>query len=221
MLEVVSGKSTISLQAIEVTVDSIIYREERPKTTLIAGVEIREEPLEGLNNTNDRTVIFRRTVPTKREQVELQLWPSSQDNLASNCSEWTLWDGRYWIRVRAPQHEDDQDIQIFLKFLSVQDLQDLRRTLSTCHKQKLNDRLRIAKGSARFTLPSIVARKRNSDLDAEIVDRVVALPTLDWSVDGWESYAGGQDPNVWFWDIRYKYVDLDLRGVHRIVTYSS
>ena len=224
MLEIVSGKTTISLQVIGPTVDSVFSQEissHRPKTIQIAGVEISEDLSEGSRHPSKRIFTFRRAVPTKREQVELQLWPISQESLVRNCSEWILWDGRYWIQVWPPEYDRDRDLQINLKFLSAKDLQSLRCALSTGQKQTLNDRLCIAKGSGRFTLPAIVARKRGNGLDAEAVDRIVALPTVDWSVDGWQSYAGGQDPNVWLWDIRYKHVNLDLRGVHRIVSYSS
>jgi tRNA(Ile)-lysidine synthase TilS/MesJ len=217
MLEVVSCKSTISLQNIDATVNFVFGLEKiehTPKTVQIAGVEINEDVSEGINDANDRIFILRRALPTKQERLDLQLWRLPQSTLASEWSEWILWDGRYWIRVRAPEHARDRDCGIIIKFLSAQDLETLRSTLSARRKQNLNDRLRIAKGSARFTLPAIVARERCGDLGSEVADRVVALPTLDWNADGWkQQHPGDQDPDIWLWEIRYKYVNLDLKGV--------
>ena len=217
MLEVVSCKSTISLQTIDATVNFVFGLEKiehTPKTVQIAGVEISEAVSEGINDANDRIFILRRALPTKQERVDLQVWPLPQSALASEWSEWSLWDGRYWIRARAPEQARHRDRGIIIKFLSAQDLKTLRSTLSARQKQSVNDRLRIAQGSTRFTLPAIVARERCDDSDSEVADRVVALPTLDWNADGWKQrHLGDQDPDMWLWEIRYKHVNLDLKGV--------
>jgi hypothetical protein len=219
MLYLVSFKSNISLQDLDAAVDLIFDPENSQGKTpvLIAGVEIRNEfPLStsdsSVSHGHPATFTFRRQLPSSHERnvAHITIWPPPQDPIASKSSEWFLWDGRYWVRVRPPERDLDPNLRITVKFLTKRYIELLRREIPPAEKDKINRRLEVARGSTRFTLPAIVAEKPGA------IDQVVALPTIDWCVEGWQRDKEVTDPEFWIWNIRYKHVDLNRR--HRVLS---
>jgi hypothetical protein len=219
MLHLVSFKSNISLQDLDAAVDLIFDPENSQGKTpvLIAGVEIRKESSlstsdSSVSHGHPATFTFRRQIPSSHERkvAHITIWPPPQYPIASKWSEWALWDGRYWIRVRRPERDLDPNLRITLKFLTKRYIELLRREVSPAEKDQINRRLEAVKGSTRFTLPAIVAEKPG------VTDQVVALPTIHWCVEGWQRDKEVANPECWIWDIRYKHVDLNRR--HRVLS---
>ncbi|KAJ9623216.1 hypothetical protein H2203_006153 [Taxawa tesnikishii (nom. ined.)] len=127
-------------------------------------------------------------------------------------TDWQLFDGRFWIRIRYQPFNQTPGHSIVVRFLKEQDVVYLRNPLSTVlPKMERVEKLlkRFAPGKIRFTLPVIIESSKviNEQGEANTVEKVCALPSLLWGVKGW-SQSKENSPAPWQWEIRYKKVDI-------------
>ncbi|KUJ23118.1 uncharacterized protein LY89DRAFT_713643 [Mollisia scopiformis] len=105
---------------------------------------------------------------------------------------WTLYDGRYWIRIQNLHPDKIITVRLFEEL----DLKLFRQSLDKHIRRKLNLALKNeAGGHIRWTLPAIVSRFRGTR-----DEHVLALPTLGFQVHSAKSVVD--------WEVRYKKVDL-------------
>ena len=102
-----------------------------------------------------------------------------------NWSQWELYDGRFWLRVR-----NCSSSPIVIRPFHKDDMQNFKLTRDG------RDHLKnYAPGLVRWTLPAIATKGQGGQ------EIVVALPTLDIAVPGIEKDLS--------WEVRYKSVDID------------
>ncbi|CZR52024.1 uncharacterized protein PAC_01901 [Phialocephala subalpina] len=107
---------------------------------------------------------------------------------------WTLYDGRYWIRVMNRSRGVTMNIRPFFP----EDMRNFQSSLEEPHQRKFNRVLKAeASGDMRWTLPSLSSRTTDSEEDV-----ILALPTL-----GFYGQKTEADSLV-RWEVRYKKVDL-------------
>jgi len=162
---------------------------------------------------------------TREEQVrarEAEDIPTKEKKVASDWrdqwkrSRWKLFDGRFWIRVHYREVQRRSGQKISVRFLTTDDLAVLYKDVEGC--QGLGKRLsqRIAShapDAIRLTLPAIVETSRvsTSEEAEQVTEKVVALPTMQWSSCGWVPWSRnrpGKDIEGWQWELRYKKIDF-------------
>jgi tRNA(Ile)-lysidine synthase len=117
------------------------------------------------------------TVPPSRDLPSKRVW-----------SPWTLYDGRYWIRI-----QNRTAFPICIRPFRKEDLLDFKKSLAD--QKTLRNRLKtMAPSDVRWTLPAIVIREINKE-------SVLSLLTLDISVLDVETLVA--------WEVRYKKVDIE------------
>lgn len=171
---------------------------------------------------------IRRSIPTSQDikTSTMTLWaPTSRvnDNTSMTVSEnasgsearsvWSLFDGRFWIRVKGPVAEQEERGKIIVRFLRKEDLAALNKQIGTRKRQtwkRLQELLKIiAPGEARFTLPVIIESRYRDHGQNKTADKIIALPAIGWSDPEWKQTSDDQDCGMYdHWDIRYKKVDL-------------
>jgi len=100
-------------------------------------------------------------------------------------SEWELYDGRFWIRVR-----NSSSYSVVIRPFHKGDTQDFKQTPVTRKILKAH-----APELVRWTLPAIAT------IDQSDKEKVVALPTLNIAAPEIEKHIS--------WEVRYKNVDID------------
>ena len=150
----------------------------------------------------------------------------SRDTRASSTdfiwSEWHLFDGRYWIRVRHRPFNLSPNHSIIVRFLENNDVEALRKRRNKADVPGLEARLKhAAPGKTRFTLPALVERYRvTSDAGVlETRERVCALPSLGWGKEGWRPWSAETQDAVgepWVWECRYRMIDFGMGRHHSI-----
>ncbi|KAK0944162.1 hypothetical protein LTR29_004294 [Friedmanniomyces endolithicus] len=164
-----------------------------------------------------------RGIWTMARQVPTQKDTTSKFIILSQLSTWQLWDGRYWIRMRKRQvgNGTPETLEVSVRFLQQDDIAKLMKTSNPAQRRALRKLLSMASGNLRFTLPVLIAREVSSGTAMPDAGRVVALPSLGWAADGWARWSeddGFEHPAAeWYWDFRYRRVDLVDGGSHRIV----
>lgn len=123
--------------------------------------------------TQQGTWILRRMPFFRNKVAEAAITPTWKDGNSRVWSEWTLWDGRWWIRARAldpgvkdvvirPMSEDDMEM---LRKYKIQRLHEGVDSLG-------GDEIEFPPGKFRFTLPLICATvDKNKDV-------MIGLPSL-------------------------------------------
>jgi len=107
----------------------------------------------------------------------------------SSWSNWTLYDGRYWIRI-----QNLSEKPVFVRPFRHTDYDEFRHLFAPHTRSSLHESLKkVAPGNIRFTLPSIVRRE-------DWKDTVIALPTLNARAPEYKGLLS--------WEVRYKKVDL-------------
>ena len=148
------------------------------------------------------------TVPTSTEcrsknhewTLSRQLHPSRPDKqphspvrlplVAMTWSTWTLFDGRFWVRIKT-----SHAMSLFIRPLLKEDLKNFKANISASNRTKLSILLKeLAPGDIRWTLPAIVA------FDEAGKETVLCLPTLDIAV---QNMVGEFE-----YEARYKKVSL-------------
>lgn len=128
-------------------------------------------------------------------------------------STWHLWDNRFWVRLGRGR-AIEKSPQVCVRFLSTPDIVSTRVSLATKARKDFNKTLERAKGDARFTLPAIFCVDLSDDGQSFVEDaaceRLVALPTLSWSRDGWQRFGPKTVESKWLYETRYKHVDESL-----------
>lgn len=227
LLDTVSPKDTISLQGLDTAVDLVFYSKtpsDKQGAAQVAGVQTQSGRSKEMDGDTQVSFMMHRSLPMRQERdAKRMLIHSSSQNLTSEgWSGWVLWDGRYWIRIRPPRQQASPEagnLEVRVDFLTKDNLEALRKTLDPLEIKHLNKHLDVAKGKIRFTLPVIVTQEPGQTFERETREKVVALPTLDWSVGGWSRDSGGENTETWLWDVRYKHVDLNLRSkVHEVIS---
>ena len=134
------------------------------------------------------------TLPT----ILISTSPIVSESNSFPWSSWSLWDGRYWIRVK---NSTVQTLQV-RPFREV-DLKAIRKSLPKSRLKPLEEVLAsAAPNKVRFTLP--VISEASKDIDKP--GKVLALPTL--GLVGQLKVESGQGVRNLEWEIRYKEVDL-------------
>ena len=139
-------------------------------------------------------IISRESYKTSTPLPRLEYPPSRGRSIDPIWSEWSLFDGRFWIRI---QYRNMSNTMVNIRPLVEQDLAGLgKSSLWKQNRQKMRDLLSdFAPGSIRWTLPAIIARH----LDG--TESLLALPTLEIGVQNVEKLLD--------WEVRYKKVDME------------
>lgn len=179
----------------------------------VAGVMItRDDPTNG-----QKSYTLERAQPTAQEKQSVtRLLPNSAcpkpNATKRSWTNWQRWDGRFWLRVSPPAQTEAEECDISVRFLAPTCLASLRETLPKAAAERLKRRLHAAPGKLRYTLPAIVQTQTQDSSEYAAtragVERVVALPSLGWSVGTWAAAQvdGKVGAEQWLWDIRYKKV---------------
>ncbi|KAK5165195.1 uncharacterized protein LTR77_009293 [Saxophila tyrrhenica] len=182
--------------------------ETSPHAVQVAGVDIQRVP--NRSAAVYRTVTLCRRLPTSKEKETLQLTLCPPVHLGNeeqpaSWTQWQLWDGRYWLRVHpaASPSAATQGCTVRVRFLDKADIADLRKSLVSGDGNRFDNALHLVKGNKRFTCPALVVTRSSDN-----TEKVVALPFLGWSADGWSQNDWDEHPDHWTWDVRYKHVDL-------------
>ncbi|PNS18456.1 tRNA(Ile)-lysidine synthetase [Sphaceloma murrayae] len=167
-----------------------------------------------------------RAPPTAKDQLEQRRVLQEEVVRRSESFEWTstgrqLFDGRWWIKLRFRKFNLIPGRRLSVRFLQSKDIEALNRDASKYTVFKpLKDLLRTrAPGSTRFTLPAII-ESYYTITDAgqrELAEKLVALPTLNWSSVGWQPYDKHARRDGWTWELRYKKVDLGQGPGHKFI----
>lgn len=165
--------------------------------------------------------IIQRSLPERFQKSAQQLYLNACGEASSHCthleSDWHLWDGRYWVRVAGPSKAAPMGSIASVRFLTAKALAELRKSLRRHEVSYLDKILHVAPGKYRFTLPAIFIH----EFEAE---QLVALPSLGWSRQGWIRWPSapknitGVQRASWWWDIRYKHIDIHNSNCHKIFT---
>lgn len=146
-----------------------------------------------------------RNAKESRRDLKISLPLQQHENGAKDIlwSDWRLWDERYWIRIGSPARDDLQTLDVVVRLMRPEDISSLRQ--ESGQKSFLLKTLKNIPGHLRTTLPVI------TQILPDNQNRIVALPSLDWSRDLWSSKAGKQDyHDAQYYDIRYKHIDDSL-----------
>ncbi|WPH04450.1 Hypothetical protein R9X50_00734100 [Acrodontium crateriforme] len=203
LITLVSPQESILQQRLQEAV-SFVFEEKAfaNSATTVAGCLLRR------TNTRDAEFTIERMPPLRRANGEYTVL-SSIDPLYPD-PKWQLWDGRYWIRVGLSK----MDTNVAVRFWKREDLSALKESgLFTTRLRQLQSSLALAPGDLRFTLPAIVVQ---SNHEFDIKEKVVALPSLGWSAEGWKRSPNASNAHS-TWDIRYKHIDLERTDHHDIV----
>lgn len=167
--------------------------------------------------------VIGRSLPERFQKATLQLSLTASGDINSTFkhlqSDWHLWDGRYWVRIAGPSKAPTIEIAGSVRFLTAKALAELRKSLTRPEASNLNKFLDIASGKYRFTLPAIFIMQSGAE-------ELVALPSLGWSRQGWIRWPTAQQNNAeapkenWWWDIRYKHIDMHNSPYHKVFTRS-
>ncbi|RDL37350.1 uncharacterized protein BP5553_04783 [Venustampulla echinocandica] len=173
-----------------------------PMAFTVAGVEFRPI-IEGVSHARHqgskppveekcRWLISRQPYNSSSETHPSILVPPPHSPLENTWSEWTLYDGRYWIRIK-----NRGPMPVLVRPFRKEHLHRLLRPPNWIGKgRRLKQILkRIAPGASRWTIPALVLRGN----DAKEVP--FALPSLDF-----------RDPDLGAevdWEIRYKKLYTD------------
>ncbi|KAK4980869.1 hypothetical protein LTR66_010313 [Elasticomyces elasticus] len=228
LLLLVSPQTEISLQDLSGAVNAIfpevgIARSDAQRHTLnVACVQVTQlQDTIGGDSSSNMFSLSRANPAVAAKAQSLLLNPSlAEDDSTPTGAKWTqwqLWDGRYWIRVRLPPHYLSRAISVAARFLEMEDLAALRARRVPEFPRLVRLLKLHAPGPLRWTLPVIVERSNAVEGGATLIqERVVALPSLGWSIDQWFA-AGGKLRDGPCWELRYKAIDLDFQGAnHRI-----
>jgi tRNA(Ile)-lysidine synthase TilS/MesJ len=106
----------------------------------------------------------------------------------STWSPWTLYDGRYWIRI---QNHGTETIHV--RPFHKDDMSDFRHDIDEKYEAKFRRVLKSAPGSVRWTLPAVALRTEDGN------EKVLALPSLGLALPKSQELAK--------WEIRYKKIN--------------
>lgn len=194
-----------------------------PKVCQIAGAMITC----GEQSADNRYFVLQRRLPPVSETTgRHELRPALDRDSGSRlfcASDWYLWDNRYWVHVHCPTDHSSKLENIRVQFLTAQALAALRKSLNQSHAKRLDRLLKAAPGSVRFTLPAVVMQTTSASTPSMLTpEQIVAIPTIGWSAEGWDRWPaktppGRLAPVKWYWEVRYKQVDLAVTERHSIV----
>ena len=125
-------------------------------------------------------------------------------------STWHLWDNRFWLRLGRGSATESSP-QVCIRFLTRADIESVRKSLDNNARREINKVLECAKGHTRLTLPAIFCSETpNNGQSVAVYERLIALPSLNWSRDGWQRLKPGTEEPRWLYEIRYRHVDESL-----------
>lgn len=133
---------------------------------------------------------------------------------------WRLFKGRYWIRIRYRPFNLTPAHSINLRLLKKEDITNVRNRGSSCDSDALKELLsQTAPGKRRYTMPVIVESYQATSKSGkvEMIDNVCTLPTIDWGTLGWGAGRQDEDMNsAWEWECRYRAIDFGKGTAHSI-----
>lgn len=201
VIMLVTPEEHVSRTSLGVAVESVFPElfqskgSDSPAAFTVAGVEFRARVKKSPRNKAPSSepqkkekcewLISRQSYLSKPETHPLILAPPRAGSLANTWSEWTLYDGRYWIRLKNPG-PDPVVVRPFRK----EDLQKFTSSLDEQRARRLKQVLKIAPGASRWTIPALVLKKRHDQ------KTIFALPSLTIRSPG---LGTGVE-----WEIRYK-----------------
>lgn len=132
---------------------------------------------------------------TSNKPRPLIIVPPATTRSEITWSPWTLFDGRYWIRV-----QNLSDARLLIKPFEREHLMSFKHKNSKLYRDYFQKILRtVARGNVRWTLPAIVLDTQSWTEGR--FERVVALPTLDIHIENAHELVK--------WEVRYKKIYLD------------
>jgi len=159
-----------------------------------------------------------RVPPTSKDilstaRVLLKETPERDSSYSWTSTDRVLFDNRYWIKLRYRKFNVTPLHRISVRFLTENDLVGVSKTMiNSIELRKLQNVLKErAPGKIRYTLPAIVESYpfRNNNDEIEYAEKLLALPTLNWSGVGWKQWDKHVKRDSWTWDIRYKKINWD------------
>lgn len=203
LLSVVTPKDASSLQDLDLAARAVfppdamerLKDKDKCDSVQIAGVTLTR------SQSTEWTWGLRRSPPTREQQQtgQMTLWPAPVQDSASTVSDWNLWDNRYWIRVTSPPSFESLVSRVYARFLSQEDIQDVRKHSKSRH---LGDPILRVPDQLRRTVPVIVTEF--NDHRGICRESPVAIPAFAWTRDNWDD-----------WDIRFKSVDRRFKAFSR------
>jgi tRNA(Ile)-lysidine synthase len=163
----------------------------------VAGLQFKvhgysESPRDSKPLENFEWLISRQPYMSTAILPKLEIPANTDSSADPTWSAWTLYDGRFWIRV-----QNTSDASIIVRPFREHDLVGLRASLSKRSRSMLKSLLStIAPETIRWTLPAIATK----GLDGN--EKVLALPTLDVGVTEFKKLVK--------WEVRYKKVEMDI-----------
>lgn len=162
-----------------------------------------------------------RQPPAKQERAafRLNLASVAKDTLKPvSWTEWQLFDGRYWIRLRYQSSVERTATRLAVRLLSTADLVALRQSGQGRHERLLHVLGVTVPGQARYTVPVIIETK--ADPHGKPQDHLLALPSLSWDISYMHRWPGGShdaEDGLVYYEIRYKQVELEKNDKHSII----
>ncbi|KAF4549200.1 tRNA(Ile)-lysidine synthase-like protein [Elsinoe fawcettii] len=171
------------------------------------------------NNTHTRPITCQvsRAPPTVKDQLQQRKILIKATSRRSESFDWTstkreLFDGRFWINLNYRRFNLIPGRRFSVRFLQSSDIESLNRDATKYTVWKpLKELLRTkAPGNLRFTLPAVVESYYTvlPTGDRKLVEKLVALPTLNWSSVGWQAWDKHAHREAWTWEVRYKKIDF-------------
>lgn len=182
---------------------------ERTREQPLAQCSLSNSPVTESSHTRIQCRVSRAR-PTSRQINSEPLALTTADVPGpSNRPEWTAWrlfDGRYWIRLRHAMHPHQSENKAktqqayVVRFCTREDLHQLSGRIKSNSRTWLDKVLRRhAPGNIRFTLPAVILSTKIITRNGmkKIEDKVIALPSIGWSREGWREYRDEQSSDAW------------------------
>lgn len=151
----------------------------------------KEETKPGTYKTSE-WMLSRQKYAAKEPKKDILIHPSSNPDATPNWSTWSLFDGRFWIRILNMSGR-----LISVRPLQKDDLTSLKETIGIKKSKFVHYLLRdLAPADVRWTLPVIVMT------EADGTEKALALPSINVRIPEVKELVS--------WNIRYKKVDTDI-----------
>lgn len=169
--------------------------ESKPTSFTVSGVQFKPLPPSFTKQRAGKKwawLISRQPYNAALPRPGFQISPPVSNPPVLSWTPWTLYDGRFWIRV-----QNRSERLLVVRPFEEGDLMGFRHRVGLKMHAVLKDTLRkLAPEGIRWTLPAIVIRSENGK------EKVLALPTLGISVLNSAKDVG--------WEVRYKKVDMEM-----------
>lgn len=224
LIEIETANVT-SLNVASVVITKTVAAETNTEDAMSQIANCKEMPTPRVGPTGNgfHPTVFKFEVQRPKMPTGLTLLPASLSrdrSVLPTWTEWSLFHGRFWIRIRYRPFNLTPSHSISLRLLKEEDITNVRdrdaveegRAGRASNLNSLRGLLnQTAAGKSRYTLPVIIEsfNVRSKPDSVEVKENVCALPTIGWGMSGWE--AGSQDKDMsssWEWECRYRAVEF-------------